>query len=670
MLDRYSMQKKLTSALTAMTVLAFTALGWFASQSVSQARSDANAAADAVQIVEVAVVTGQLVHELQIERGMSVGYVASDGVEFADAMRVERASTDAAVQDLAAELEERRGDLDAGLVQGVETGLSTLGNLDQLRGRIDQLSVAPAEVAGYYTGAIAELTTALDVGFSEVDHAELLREGVAYLALIEGKEAAGQLRAQMNNVFTADAFTPALIEAAGGLAGAEQAALADFEAVASDEVLSEYRQRASSQSFDRVDDYLSTAFAGAMEGGFGVEAADWFEAATAKIDQLHEVEQSQAERMIERGEEIRAAAGRTATTGTLLSAVFVLLLAGIAATVIVFVRRRIVRPLADNARSLNRQSQDMGAVATQVGSNAEETATQAGVVAAAGEQVSQNVQAVATAIDEMTSSISEIAKNAAEGRSIASDAVEATRTTNQTINELSESSSEVGKVIDLITTIAEQTNLLALNATIEAARAGEAGKGFAVVANEVKDLAKATSEATDEVGRRIAAIQAGTSQSVTAIEEVSGIIEKIADMQSTIASAVEEQSSATNEIGRNVNEAAQGASEIASNITSVATAAQDTTEGASRTQDSAGELSRMAASLDTLVFGGQHTAAPIALRASSGAAGGVDVAAPRRTTATSPTTIPEAGSAGERPYDPVDGWSHDDERGEERVPVG
>jgi methyl-accepting chemotaxis protein len=166
---------------------------------------------------------------------------------------------------------------------------------------------------------------------------------------------------------------------------------------------------------------------------------------------------------------------------------------------------------------------------------------------------------------------------------------------------LGDSSVEIGKVIKVITSIAQQTNLLALNATIEAARAGEAGKGFAVVANEVKELAKETAKATEEIGQKIDAIQSDTKGAVTAIGEISQIINQINDISNTIASAVEEQTATTTEIGRNVSEAARGTAEIAKNISGVATAAQSTTEGANDTQKASKALSEMASQLQSVV---------------------------------------------------------------------
>ena len=257
--------------------------------------------------------------------------------------------------------------------------------------------------------------------------------------------------------------------------------------------------------------------------------------------------------------------------------------------------------IGHNSQTLASSSEELSAVSAQMSSNAEETSSQANVVSAASEQVSKNIQTVATATEEMSSSIKEIAKSATEAAKIATAAVRTAESTNATVGKLGESSAEIGQVIKVITSIAQQTNLLALNATIEAARAGEAGKGFAVVANEVKELAKETAKATEDISRKIEAIQGDTKGAVEAIGQITTIINQLNDISNTIASAVEEQTATTNEITRNVGEAAKGSSQIVENIVSVATAAKSTTEGATNTQTAAQELARMAAELQRLV---------------------------------------------------------------------
>ena len=260
-----------------------------------------------------------------------------------------------------------------------------------------------------------------------------------------------------------------------------------------------------------------------------------------------------------------------------------------------------VTQIAEIGSTLAAASEELTATSQQMASSAGETSNQANVVSAAAEEVSTNVQSVATGAEEMSATIKEVAKNTTESAKVAAQAVNVAENTNATVTKLGESSAEIGSIIKVITSIAQQTNLLALNATIEAARAGEAGKGFAVVANEVKELAKETTKATENIGRMIETIQTDTKGAVEAIAQITTIIKQVNDFQNTIASAVEEQSVTTNEMTRNVTEASKGSMEIASNITSVAKAAQETTGGAADTQKAAQDLSKMAADLQAVV---------------------------------------------------------------------
>ncbi|MFZ5807474.1 MAG: methyl-accepting chemotaxis protein [Verrucomicrobiota bacterium] len=289
----------------------------------------------------------------------------------------------------------------------------------------------------------------------------------------------------------------------------------------------------------------------------------------------------------------------------------------------------IMKEVGSNVTPLASSADEMTSTATHLATSAEQMKSQAYTVASAGEQLSHNINTmastaeemsisadnVATSVKEMTASIGEVAKNCARESEIASKANQQAVAAREVMSKLGDAVQEISKVVELIGAIADQTNLLALNATIEAASAGEAGKGFAVVANEVKELARQSSQASEQIAGQIRNVQTSTETSVKTIEEVSKIIQEVNQIAGNIASAMEEQSATTNEIfktitgvseasrslAKNVQESAKGANEVSKNIQGVNSAAQESASGASQTHDNSSKLSQMASRLKEIV---------------------------------------------------------------------
>lgn len=289
----------------------------------------------------------------------------------------------------------------------------------------------------------------------------------------------------------------------------------------------------------------------------------------------------------------------------------------------------VIRDVAQNAGLLQTSSGQLLDIARQMSTGADQTSNKASTVATAGEEMSEsmntvaasmgeaagNVTMVAAAVEEMTSTITQIADNAEKASKITAGAVSQTEKASVQISELGESAKDIGKVIETITDISEQVNLLALNATIEAARAGEAGKGFAVVANEIKELARQTAAATNEIKQRVMGIQHSTKGTVAEIEAITKVVNEVNQIVGAIAGAVDEQSAATKEIASNISQASAGISEVSQNVSQgsvvssqiaqdigeVKDAAAAMSNNSTQVDQSATALSRLAEELNTMV---------------------------------------------------------------------
>lgn len=610
------------------------------------ARAGERTQADRLSLLTTAGVrTGDLVHELQRERGMSSVFMSSKGTKLRSELAAQRSLTDEQLGEWAAFLDQSSKGLPAQANAALDTAREAVEALGATRQQVDGLAVDPKTAIKFFTDSNALLLDALGPLASASTDATIGRHAIAYLAFLRAKEKTGIERAQLANVFGVDAFADGQLATVVNAIASQEANLKVFRDTAPGDALTRYDAATDEQPFADVAAMEKAALAKAATGGFGIDSQVWYDAITAKINLLKEVEDLQSQNLLD-GAEARGAAAVRDLVVVVLGALA--LVAGVL-TLTWRVRRGILSGIgrvkhvldgladgdltqragiegADEVASMARaldtatgaianlvvgideqakligtQSMQLAAVSSQLNGAAAGTSRVAADASVGAGEVSQSIQIIAAGAEEIGASVSEIASSARNAVTVAVRAVASAEEARVTVDRLGASSAQISEVVEVVTAIAAQTNLLALNATIEAARAGEAGKGFAVVANEVKELALATAEATADIGARVTAIQQDTASAVAAIEGITATIAEVNEYQSSIAAAVDEQAATMAEISRSVASVALSADQIAAGVAGAAEMAENASSGAAQVDSASEGLAGSAASIGSLV---------------------------------------------------------------------
>ena len=656
--------KKKLSLLVALPLLG---IFFFAFVDLRQVYSDKTMVEQISSMVDLSIDASLVVHELQKERGVSTGFIGSGGKAFISQLPNQRRDTDAIVAKVTANMMDKAQLLakkQPRVANKLNQALSQLNTINQIRGKVDNLSITGAQAARFYTDLNALfLSVSADIAnLSTIS--ELTKELTTYYNFMEAKEYAGQERAILNIALNANAFPPGIYKKFVSLQATQEAYLHTFSQFASQEQVERYNQLKQSSASKRVDEIRAISHAKANEGNFGVTGNEWFTQSTERINQLKTLEDN----LVQQIQTLISKQTKQTSKAMWTSLSITALLIAITVLLIVYVSKILISQTNELARAINvvADKKDLSVKANVVCSDelgqsaqsfnsmldivantlkeiessshqlseaAEETNQAVGENAKSLEQQTLETTQAATATEQMTATVNEIAQSttltadsanqaailSADGVSQIEDNVEKMNTlndqmttANQQVQQLRDASQEINSIVDVIKAVAEQTNLLALNAAIEAARAGEHGRGFAVVADEVRTLAQRTQESTARIEEMVLRFQSDAndvSKSIeSSFEHVKSSVDQTLSVKGKLSEINTSISSITDmchQIATAAEEQVAATGEIAENIRSINDLAGMCAQAGSEMSSNAQEQSKLSVRQHELI--GQFT---------------------------------------------------------------
>lgn len=628
----------------------------------------------------LAVKTSAFIHETQKERGMTAGYIGSDGVTFAgsDGLSEQRNLTDSKLESLKEYISSINWDkFEDELEERLSQAMKITDKYESHRKKVTNLTISSDEGIKFYTNQNSLFLEVIRFIAAHVPTVEIRTQLNAYNNFLKGKERAGIERAVLSSAFAADKLGFDTFKIFNNLVVNQEVYFEVFKADAKVEQKEYFSKTLSGPAVDEVQRLREVAFDNAGKDSLGhIDSAYWFNQMTEKINLMLNIELKLADDFGIEIEKKRDAAHVSMLIFIILVVVLIIVLGVFSIYVIIKVTKPIlaiksvvgqvaegdltavfdadsmkqndelgdltqsfvdmtknlkdvITSIIKGSAELSSSSSNLLEVSVGLTSEAIASTEKAGAVAAAAEELNansssvsdgmnqsaENLNGVASAAEEMSATISQIVQNTEKAMNITKEAVKQSKEVSILMNDLGASATDIGKVTETITSISDQTNLLALNATIEAARAGAAGKGFAVVASEIKELAKQTAEATEDIRSKIDRIQKSTRNSITDINKITEIVQQVNDYVTTIVAAVEEQAITTKDITDNIGTASVAvqdatdrstqnstvSQEIAKDIAEVSGSASAISDASTKVSENAQDLSKLSEQLTEIV---------------------------------------------------------------------